>query len=180
LIRYRPMKKARALVDLSQTVDMMETEQMAQALENRMVRQDRQITWIHWQTSKPSDTADMLAEVIVDPQGDNSTLMRFMGFIDETLFHAETYGSILRTAYSSDGCVSLTIIIKTDKLNRLVSLLGVKPEVEAVEEKKAATPAVLENTRKFRGIPVAENDRPRRKIDVKLAVPAPTVSILAV
>jgi hypothetical protein len=174
------MKKARALVDLSQTVDMLETEQMAQALENRMRRQDRAITWIDWTTAKSYDTADMLAEVIVDPQGDNSTLMRFMGFIDETLFHSETYGSILRTAYSSDGCVLLTIIIKSDKFNRLVSLLGVTPEVEMAEEKQPAIPEMPENTRKFRGIPVSENDRPRRRIEVKLALPVPAETVLAV
>ncbi len=173
MIRYRPMKKARALSDLADTIDMMDTEQMTMALETRLKRQNRQITWINQAPVKPLDPTDGMAEIVVDPQGDISTLIRFMGMMDETLVHAETYGSILRTAYSYDGCVSLTVIIEPNKLNRLITLLAIMQEVDVVEEKGPISvgKVMSDNQRRFRGLPVADNARPKRQIEVKLEEP---------
>jgi hypothetical protein len=170
MIRYRPMKKARMLNDLADTVDIMDTEHMTIALETRLQRQNRQITWINRAPVKPLDPTDGMAEIVVNPQGDISNLIRFMGVMDETLIHAETYGSILRTAYSWDGCVSLTVIIEPNKLNKLITVLAIMPEVDVVEEKeKMSIEDMMSDTpRRFRGIPVADNSRPKRQIEVKL------------
>ena len=112
---------------------------------------------------KPLGLLDESVGLVVLPHGGTSQLLGFMGQLDEILLDTDSYGSVLRTAYSWDGSILITILMEPVKLDNLVTKLAIMPEIEKVEEELPAARGVFSSAiEKFRNLPASSINSSKR------------------
>jgi len=166
-------RRSQALRELADSLDIIGPEGpdgLSASLETKNRRKNREVSWRSRLPVKPLGLLNESVELVVLPRGSTSQLLRFMGQLDERLLDTDNYGSILRTAYSSDGSITITILMESTKLSNLVIKLDIMPEVEKVEEELPARTIFSSTTEKFRGLPPS-SIRPSKRIHVTLKEP---------
>ena len=160
-------RRTQALRELADSLDTIGSDGLSASLETKNRRKNREVCWRSRLPVKPLGLVDESVELVVLPRSSTSQLLRFMGQLDERLLDTDNYGSILRTAYSWDSSVVITILMESAKLSNLVIKLANMSEVETVEEEPLATGVFSSTIEKFRGLP-ASSIRPSKRIRVTL------------
>ena len=159
-------RKTQALRELIDTLDIIDSKELSEP-ETKDRRENREVSWRSRLPVRPLGLLNEAVELVVLPYDGTSQLLRFMGQLDTTLLDADNYGTILRTAYSWDGSVAITILMEPTKLSNLAIKLAILPEVEKVEDELSARSIFSSTTEKFRGLP-ASSIRPSKRIHVTL------------
>ena len=163
-------RKTSALRELTDLLDITSSDELMASLETKNRRENREVCWRSRLPVKPLGLLDESVDLVVLPRGNTSHLLRFMGQLDERLLDVDNYGSILRTAYSSDGSIVITILMEPGKLSNLVIKLVIMSEVEKVEEELPERGIFASTTGKSRGLP-AVSTRPSKRIYATLQEP---------
>ena len=148
-------RKTQALRELADSLDIIGSDELSASLETKSRRKNREVCWRSRLPVKPLGLLDESVELVILPRGNTSQLLKFMGQLDERLLDIDNYGSILRTAYSSDGSIVITILMEPTKLSNLAMKLAIMPEVDKVEEELPEIGILPGYAKKFKALPAS-------------------------
>ena len=166
-------RKTQALRELADTLDIINSKELSEP-ETKDRRENREACWKSRLPVKSLGLLDEAVELVVLPYGDTRSsmpqLLGFLGQLDATLLDADSYGSIMCTAYSWDVSVAITILMDSAKINNLAMKLAIMLEVDKVKEELPEVGILPGYAKKFKALP-ASTIKPTKRFSITLREP---------
>lgn len=131
-----------ALRELAGSLDMMRPAEVLTSVETPNERKNRELCSASRFPRKPAGFGDESVELVIPPCGDAYQLWSLAGQLEDRLHEDDSYGSVMRTAYSVGSGTAITVLMQPPKFSSLVIKLANMPEVERVEEESDARGAL--------------------------------------
>ena len=139
--------RPRVLRELADSIDIMNPADFSSQDDTtsniKIKKANRELYWRNQSPAKPMSTGNESFEIAIISCGATFPMLRFMGQLDGMLNDTDSYGDILRTAYTSNRGTVITIQIQPSKLGNLMNKIAAMPEVAKVEKEPVATSAKI-------------------------------------
>lgn len=130
--------RIRALRGLADSLDIITPAEVFTSVVTPNERKNRELCGRSQLPTKPAGFVDESVELVIPPRSDVHQLWSLVGQLDDRLHEDDSYGSVMRTAYSVDSGTAITVAMQRHKFSSLVIKLANMREVERVEEESHA------------------------------------------
>lgn len=134
--------RIQALRGLADSLDIIRPAEVLTSAGTPNERKNRELCWRSRLPTKAAGFVDESVELVIPPRGDAHQLWSLVGQLDDRLHEDDSYGSVMRTAYSVDSGTTITVAMQHHKFSNLVIKLANMREVEKVEEEPHARGAI--------------------------------------
>ncbi len=130
----------RGLMDSPDILDPADFSDQGDTTNNiKSKRKNRELCWRSRSSVKPVGFGSESFELVILSCGDASRLLRFMDQLDGMLHDSDSYGDILRIAYTCGRDTIVTIQMQPTKFSNLMLKMAIMPGVERVAKGPLAT-----------------------------------------